>query len=228
MRLVYGLEVFETLEEVLRPRHTALLVVDMQRDFCSPEGHFDQSGKDLSMTRAIVPRLTGLVEEARRAGALVVFIQNTTLPNGLSDSPAWIYGHLKTGLRLEGTAPYTLEGSEGQEIIPELAPRPSEPVVKKFRSSAFHNTVLDSLLKSRGIQSVVVTGVVTQGCVLATWRDATFHDYYTAVVPDCVASYKPDLHDAALKIMAMRDAPSSQEIQGIWSASRVAVTGRGG
>src|SRR5262249_32126774 len=99
---------------------------------------------------------------------------------------------------------YTLDGSEGQEVIAELDPRAGEARVKKHRPSSFHETELDSLLRERGVETVVVMGTITQGCVLATTLDASFHDYYVVLAEDCVQSFSSHLHDVALEFMSSR------------------------
>jgi nicotinamidase-related amidase len=94
-----------------------------------------------------------------------------------------------------------VKGTWGHEVVEELAPYPGDMRVEKQRSSAFIGTHLDLLLRSNHIQSVIVTGVVTQGCVMATASSALLHDYYVTVVSDCVASSKKELHDAALLLL---------------------------
>jgi nicotinamidase-related amidase len=215
MRTVFGKSVYETLDEVVAPEHTALVVVDVQHDFCSLGGHFHHTDKDLSATRVMLPKLIELRRQCRSAGVRVIFVKNTTLPDGLSDSPAWIYGLLKGGLRQEAYEPYTLAGTWGQQILPELEVG-DDLVIEKFRSSAFLNTNLQELLRHNGIETVLIAGVVTQGCVLSTWRDACLRDFYAVVVNDCVASYSADLHAAAMSIMGRRDAVSSDELAAMW------------
>src|SRR5947207_3841194 len=101
MREVYGKLVCETLAEVVDPARTALLVVDVQNDYCTPGGALDREGGDISMTRAVVPSVVAMVEAARRLGVPVIFIQQTWLPGGASDSPAWLYMRYRHGARPE-------------------------------------------------------------------------------------------------------------------------------
>jgi nicotinamidase-related amidase len=218
-----GKQVFTELDELVDPAHTALVVVDMQRDFCVPGWAFDRLGVDISMYPPMIPRLARLIEGARDAGVLVIYIQMTVLPNGASDSPAQIRFNLRLHLSSHGDVEplrYTADGSEGQAIIDELAPRPGDLVVKKYRSSAFWGTNLDLVLRSNGIKSVVMTGATTEGCVESTARDALFSDYYVVVAEDCVASDDPEQHDASLLLMRHRfDIASSEEIGAVWSSS---------
>ena len=199
MRELYGKQVLETDAEVLAPRHTVLLVVDMQNDFGHPQGHFAAAGAGVQAVERVLPAVARLVEVARELGVLVVWIQQTTLPDGRSDSPAWLA--FKSRHADEFDTGYTLEGGWGQQFIEPLAPGPREPVVKKFRSSAFTHTNLDSVLRCNGIQSVVVCGCMTEGCVESTARDAGFHDYYVAVAEDAIASNTQAFHDASLMVM---------------------------
>jgi nicotinamidase-related amidase len=218
---IAGKQVFTTLEELVDPAHTALLVVDMQRDFCTPGGAFDRLGVDISMYPPMVPRLARLIDGARAAGVPVIYIQMTVLPGRASDSPAQIRFNLRLHLGSEGVVEplaYTPDGSEGQQIIPELAPRDGDLVVKKYRSSAFWGTNLDMLLRANAIKTCVVSGCTTEGCVESTARDAMFGDYYVVIPEDCVASDDRAQHDASLLLMRHRfDLASSEAILGVWS-----------
>ena len=218
---IAGKQVFTTLDELVDPAHAALLVVDMQRDFCTPGGAFDKLGVDISMYPPMVPRLARLVDGARAAGVPVFYVQMTVLPGRISDSPAQIRFNLRLHLGSDGVIEpldYTPDGSEGQQIIPELAPRDGDVVVKKYRSSAFWGTNLDMLLRANGIKTCVVSGCTTEGCVESTARDAMFGDYYVVIPEDCVASDDRAQHDASLLLMRHRfDLASSDAILGVWS-----------
>jgi nicotinamidase-related amidase len=221
---IEGKQVFTELEELVDPRHTALIVVDMQRDFCIPGGAFDELGIDISMYPPMVPRLVRLVEGARAAGVPILYIQMTQLPNRAIESPAQIRFNLRMHLAnlSDGVEPlrYTADGSEGQMIIEELTPAPGDLIVKKYRSSGFWGTNLDMLLRSNGIQSVVMTGCTTEGCVESTARDALFNDYYVVIAEDCVASDDPAQHDASLLLMRHRfDIASGDDILGVWAGT---------
>lgn len=209
---------FTSLEEILAPAHTALLIIDMQNDLLHPDGAYARNGEDVSLTRAVVAPITTLVESARRTGALVVYTVNTTLPDGRSDSPAWSY--FKNYSRPDLAGNYTIDGTWGHRIVAELAPRSDEPVVRKHRSDAFIATDLDLILRSNGIQTVVAAGVVTNGCVESSIRHAAFLDYYTAIAADCCASTSQRMHDLAIELLRARhDICSAKEISGIWEAA---------
>jgi nicotinamidase-related amidase len=226
---IEGKQVFTELDELVDPAHTALVVVDMQRDFCVPGWAFDRLGVDISMYQPMISRLSNLIEGARSAEVTVIYIQMTVLPNRASESPAQIRFNLRLHLASHGDVEplqYTADGSEGQRIIDELAPRDGDLIVKKYRSSAFWGTNLDMLLRSNGIKSVVVTGATTEGCVESTARDALFNDYYVVIAEDCVASDDREQHDASLLLMSHRfDIASADEILGIWAARATAAAG---
>lgn len=214
MKVVNGVQVYSSLAEILDPTHTALLIVDMQNDGCDERGWWAQQGRDVSAVRAVIPRIRALIGAAREVGCEVVYVEQTTLRENRSDPPAWLYFKTRDGRQ---RVDYTLDGGWGQQTVAELGPTDTAPVVRKNRSSAFHLTNLDLVLRSRGVQSVLVTGSVTQGCVLSTVYDASFHDYYTVVVGDAVASYSAELHAAAMKLMAARyDVVQTQEVINLW------------
>jgi nicotinamidase-related amidase len=224
---VDGKQVFTTLAELVGPRHTALVVVDMQRDFCIPGGAFERLGVDLSMYPPMIPRLARLIDGARAADARVIYVQMTVLPDRASESPAQIRFNLRLHEAAHGgeALRYTVDGSKGQEIIPELAPRDGDTVVKKYRSSGFWGTNLDMLLRSNGIRSVVMTGCTTEGCVESTARDALFNDYYVVIAEDCVASDDRAQHDASMLLMRHRfDVATSEAILAEWSRAAHGTT----
>jgi len=213
-----GKEVFSVIEEVVDPSHTALLMIDVQHDFCSPKGLFDRIGKNLDMMPPAVEKLAKLVESARGAGVLPIFIQNQWLPQNRIVSGSF----LRFMIYKQGMDPNegcTVSGTWGAEILPETGIKPDDIVVQKWRPSAFRSTNLDMVLRCNNIRTVVLTGVITQGCVESTARDAMFHDYYTVIAKDCVATYYKDLHDASLKVLGSRfDMLSAEELTGIWQS----------
>lgn len=217
---IAGKRVFTELSEIVEPAHTALLIVDMQRDFCCAGGSFDRSGVDLSMYPPVIERISELIAAARESGVMLIFIQMTVLPGRASDSPAQIRFNLRLHDGHHGEAEpleYTLDGSEGQQFVPGLEPLDGEVVVKKYRSSAFWGTNLGLLLRSNGIKSVVVTGCTTEGCVESTARDAMFSDHYVVIVTDAVASDDPAQHEASMYLMARRfDLATADTLRKIW------------
>jgi nicotinamidase-related amidase len=187
----------------------------MQNDFVAAEGQFARSGIDVSPIRRIVPGIIECIRMARRSGVMVIHLQNTTLREARSESPAW----LRFKSRVTGAVPeYTLEGSWGHQYYEGLEPQKGEPVIQKLRPSAFVNSSLDQVLRSNGINSLVLTGCITNGCVLATALHGAYMNYFIVVAKDCVASSDPELHDAAIKIMGSRfEVVDSKEIFKAWS-----------
>lgn len=213
MRQIGQTWVRDTLQELTAPGSTALVVVDLQNDFCHRDGHFARYGKDIAATEAMLPRCIALVRAAQAAGVPVVFIKQKTLPNGLSDSPAWLRFKTRDGKSPE----YTLVGSWGAELVDGLAPGPRDLVVEKLRPDAFHKTELDLVLRANGIESVVIIGTTTEGCVESTVRSASYHDYYVVVVSDCVASPNPANHDGSMRLYAARyPLTTAAEITAAW------------
>jgi nicotinamidase-related amidase len=217
---VEGKRVFTELAELVDPAHTALLLIDMQRDFIDPDGLFGQLGIDLSMYTESRPRLEALLAGARRNGILVVHVQNTALPGRMSDSPAQIHFNLKMHEAARRDGPplrYTVPGSAGHEFAAGFVPLEDELVVRKYRSSGFWGTNLQLLLRSNGIETVVVGGCTTEGCVESTARDAMFNDYYVVIPEDCVASDDLAQHEASMLLMRNRfDLATGDRIQQVW------------
>ena len=217
---IAGKQVLSDLPELVDPARAALVLVDLQRDFLDPAFAFDRLGVDLTAYPPVRRRVAMLLDGARRAGVLVVHVQMTTLPAGRSESPA----QLRFNLRLhrdhhdpDQPLRYAVEGDPGREFIAEVQPRPDELVVPKWRSSAFWGTNLDLLLRSNGIESLVVCGCTTEGCVESTARDALFNDYYVVVAEDCVASDDRAQHEASLLLMRHRfDLAPAMDILRCW------------
>ena len=229
MLVVHGKEIPTELAELVDPTATALAIVDMQNDCCAVGGSADLAGADLSMYRDITPRIAALADACRRAGVPVIHVRIHTLPDGRSDSPAWIRFRIRANKNYdpsnEGIWNFTLEGTWGAGFIDELQPQPGDLVVTKFRSSAFANTNLDLLLRSNGIRTLMVAGCTTEGCVESTVRDACFYDYFPLVVRDCVGSDVPALHDASMLVMSAyrADVADSAEIVAAWAGVEAAL-----
>jgi nicotinamidase-related amidase len=188
----------ETLPERVDPAHTALLVVDMQNDYVSPGGHTHAHRGTVAAEQAILPPLVQLLDAARAAGVLVIFIQMTLdFPGGRYSSDAEYLRRLQRN----GEQPMVVKGTWGHEVVAELKPQPGDLIVEKHRSSAFVGTDLDLVLRSSGIRSVVVTGVVTQGCVFATAQGAFMYDYYVTVAGDCVGSSNATMHETGMQML---------------------------
>lgn len=218
-----GKTVFETVEEITAPPHTALVVIDAQNDFCSPGGLFSENGEDMSAFPPAIAQCRKLIDAAHERGVPVIYIQNQKLPGNKSTSSAWLRFLVARSGVMENQY-CTLKGSWGAEIVDELAPAEGDIIVHKWRSSAFRGTNLDMILRTNGIQSVVCCGFITQGCVESTARDAGFHDYYPVVVEDAIACYHPELHEASLTVQRTRyDVVPTDRILGCWSTTNAAA-----
>lgn len=204
-----------SIAQWLEPKMCAVLVVDMQNDYCSADGILAREGKDITTIREMIPRLAEFIGHARKAGVQIAFTQNTTLPEGLSDTPT--RRHFRTKTR-PGVGAYPLRGTWGHEISDDLEVGTDDFIIEKFRPSAFYGTSLNMLFRANDIGTVLVCGTATEGCVDSTVRDAANYDYLPVVIDDCVTSSKSDLHEASLKVMAHRyNAISSDDLIEGWS-----------
>jgi len=204
-----------TLEEKVDPRHAALLIIDMQHDYCSPGGEAHKAGRPVERNLSIIPRLKSTLAAARDAGVLVVHGITSTLPHGLSDSAVWLEQRTRSKY---ATDRMCMEGSWGEQILPDLAARDGELVVKKYRYSCFEGTPLELLLRANGIQTLVISGVSTNTCVDSTLRNAFHRDFYVVVLGDCVASYSQELHKATLDEVPLRFGivSDSEAVSQVW------------
>jgi nicotinamidase-related amidase len=186
------------------PAAAALLIIDMQRDFLEPGGFGAVLGNDVTLLQRIVPATRRLLDAARARGMLVIHTREGHRPD-LSDLPPAkrARGRLAVGIGDVGPMGRILvRGEAGHDIIPELAPLPGEPVIDKPGKGAFHATDLDAILKNRGITQLLVCGVTTEVCVNTTVREANDRGYDCLVLEDCTASYFPDFHAMALRMIA--------------------------
>jgi nicotinamidase-related amidase len=198
----------EPYEFTFEPARTALLVIDMQRDFVERGGFGELLGNDVTPLRRAVEPTRRVLEAFRRARLSVIHTREGHRPD-LSDCPPSkrARGRLKTGIGDPGPMGRVLvRGQHGHGIIDELSPLPGEPVIDKPGKGAFYATDLDLILRDQGIRGLVVTGVTTEVCVSTTVRDANDRGYECLILEDCVASYFPDFHAAALKMISAQGA----------------------
>ena len=188
----------------LEPASTALVVIDMQRDFLEPGGFGELLGNDVGLLARTVPPLRRVLAAARSAGLLVVHTREGHRPD-LADCPPTklARGRLATAIGDAGPRGRVLvRGEEGHDIVPELAPIEGEVVLDKPGKGAFYATDLELLLRNRGIKSLIVTGVTTEVCVHTTVREANDRGFECLVLGDCVGSYFPEFHEIGLRMIA--------------------------
>lgn len=189
---------------VFTPAATALVVIDMQRDFLEPGGFGEMLGNDVSLLARVVAPLVTVLGAARAAGMTVIHTREGHRPD-LADCPPSKRARGRLGVRIGDPGPMgriLVRGERGHAIIPPLSPLPDEVVVDKPGKGAFHATDLDLILRSRGITALLVTGVTTEVCVQTTVREANDRGYECLVLEDCTGSYSPALHEAALRMVA--------------------------
>jgi nicotinamidase-related amidase len=183
---------------------TALVIIDMQRDFVEPGGFGESLGNDVGQLRAVIPVLSDVLEKARAAGMLVIHTREGHLPD-LSDCPPAKLNRGAPSMRIGDPTPngrILIRGEKGHDIIPELYPVEGEPVVDKPGKGAFYATEFGDILKDNGIQHLIVTGVTTEVCVHTTVREANDRGYECLVLSDCVGSYFPEFQTVGLKMIA--------------------------
>jgi nicotinamidase-related amidase len=185
------------------PRSTALLMIDMQRDFVESGGFGEMLGNDVSHLRSTIEPCKKVLQAARAAGLTVIHTREGHRPD-LTDAPPTKLsrGKLKIGIGDKGPMGRVLvRGEHGHDIIPELYPLKTEPVVDKPGKGAFYETDLHLMLQNRGIKTLIVCGVTTEVCVHTTVREANDRGYECVVLSDCVGSYFPEFQRVALEMI---------------------------
>jgi len=182
---------------------TALAIIDMQRDFMEPGGFGEALGNDVGRLASAVLPIGSLLAAAREMGLLVIHTREGHLPD-LSDAPAAKIERGAPSLRIGDPGPMgriLIRGEAGHDIIPELYPLPGEVVIDKPGKGAFYATDLGDILKTHGIQNLLVCGVTTEVCVNTTVREANDRGYRCVVISDGCASYFPEFHEMGLKMI---------------------------
>ena len=186
---------------------TALVIIDMQRDFLEPGGFGELLGNDVSLLRSTIGPNRRVLAAVRQAGMLVLHTREGHRPDLTDCPPAKLTRGGTTFIGTEGPMGRILvRGEAGHEIIPELAPQPGEPVIDKPGKGAFYATDLELILRERRIRSLVVCGVTTEVCVHTTVREANDRGFECLVLEDCVGSYFPEFQRVALAMFEAQGA----------------------
>jgi nicotinamidase-related amidase len=193
----------------LRPENSAVLVIDMQMDFCGHGGWADAAGANMNVMRAPIEGHIKVLRAAREKGFHVIYTREGHRADGSDLTEVKQFRIRRTGAGIGDRTELgriLTRGEPGWEIIPELTPEPGDPIVDKPGSGAFYSTELEHILHRRGVRNLIIMGVTTEVCVNTTLREASDRGFDNLLLEDCCAATVPELHQAAVEIVRSADS----------------------
>jgi ureidoacrylate peracid hydrolase len=218
------MELLRTLAQKVDPAHAAVVTVDVQNDFFHNDGYLGKLGAPMKLVQEMAPRLNRFLNAAREQGVRVIHV--ISWHDEQYASPVVTEQKLRHGHKMElngrqlKDAPYCLKGTWGADFY-GIDARPGEEIVIKHRYGSFTGTNLDLILRSQGIQTVILTGAATNVCVESTAREVYMHDYYLVFVSDCTATMSQEAHDYTLKMIDtyFGQVACSDDVMNAWAAA---------
>ncbi len=213
-----------TLEQKVDPAHAAVVTVDVQNDFFDDQGYLGKLGAPMGLVQAMAPRLNHFLGAARQLGVKVIHViswHDEQYASPVVTEQKLRHGHpMELNGRQLKDAPYCLKGTWGADFY-GIDAAPGEEIVIKHRYGSFTGTNLDLLLRSQGINTVILTGAATNVCVESTAREVYMHDYYLVFVSDCTATMSQEAHDYTLKMIDQYfgQVASADDIIKAWGAT---------